>query len=46
MLFRSYLVAGQFDGTIAPFMWGFVALGVGSLTIIFFTEGGRLFKTR
>lgn len=42
----GYLVAGQFDGTVAPFMWGFVALGVSSLTIIFITERGRLFQTR
>ena len=44
--FLGYLVAGQFDGTVAPFMWGFVALGVSSLTIIFITEGGKLFQTR
>lgn len=44
--FIGFLVAGQFDGTIAPFMWGFVALGVGSLTIILITERGRLFQTR
>lgn len=42
----GYLVAGQFDGTIAPFMWGFVALGVSSLTIIFVTERFRLFRSR
>ena len=44
--FLGYLVAGQFDGTVAPFMWGFVALGVSSLTIIFITEGGKLFQSR
>lgn len=44
--FIGYLVAGQFDGTIAPFMWGFVALGVSSLTIIFVTERFKLFQTR
>lgn len=42
----GYMVAGQFDGTVAPFMWGFVALGVSSLSIIFVTEGYRLFQTR
>ncbi|MEO1188133.1 MAG: multidrug effflux MFS transporter [Pseudomonadota bacterium] len=42
----GYLVAGQFDGTIAPFMWGFVALGVSSLSIIFITERYRLFQSR
>ncbi|MHA7898482.1 MAG: multidrug effflux MFS transporter [Henriciella sp.] len=42
----GYLVAGQFDGTVAPFMWGFVALGVSSLTIIFITERFRLFQSR
>lgn len=42
----GYLVAGQFNGTIAPFMWGFVALGVSSLTIIFVTERFKLFQTR
>lgn len=44
--FIGYLVAGQFDGTIAPFMWGFVALGVSSLTIIVITERFKLFQTR
>jgi len=44
--FLGYLVAGQFNGTIAPFMWGFVALGTASLTIIFITERGKLFQTR
>lgn len=42
----GYLVAGQFDGTVAPFMWGFVCLGIGSITIIFITERGKLFQTR
>lgn len=42
----GYLVAGQFNGTIAPFMWGFVALGVSSLTIVFITERFRLFQSR
>lgn len=42
----GYLVAGQFDGTVAPFMWGFVALGVSSLSIIFVTERFRLFQSR
>lgn len=44
--FIGYLVAGQFDGTIAPFMWGFVALGVSSLTIVLITERFKLFQTR
>ena len=44
--FIGYLVAGQFNGTIAPFMWGFVVLGVSSLTIIFITERFKLFQTR
>ena len=43
--FIGYLVAGQFNGTIAPFMTGFVILGVSSLTIILITERGRLFQT-
>lgn len=42
----GYLVAGQFDGTVAPFMWGFVALGVSSLSIVFVTERFRLFQSR
>ncbi|MEM6477393.1 MAG: multidrug effflux MFS transporter [Pseudomonadota bacterium] len=42
----GYLVAGQYNGTVAPFMWGFVALGLGSLTIILLTERGKLFQTR
>jgi len=44
--FIGYLVAGQFNGSIAPFMTGFVVLGVSSLTIILITERGRLFQTR
>ncbi|MEO0607978.1 MAG: multidrug effflux MFS transporter [Pseudomonadota bacterium] len=44
--FIGYLVASRFDGTVAPFMWGFVALGVASLSIILITERGRLFQTR
>ena len=44
--FIGYLVASQFNGTIAPFMWGFVALGLSSLMIIFITERGKLFQTR
>lgn len=42
----GYLVAGQFNGTVAPFMWGFVALGVSSLAIVFVAERGKLFQTR
>lgn len=41
----GYMVAGQFNGTVAPFMWGFVGLGISSLTIVFFTERGKLFRT-
>lgn len=44
--FIGYLVAGKFDGTVAPFMWGFVALGVGSLSIVFVAERFRLFQSR
>lgn len=44
--FIGYLVAVQFNGTVAPFMWGFVALGVSSLMIIFITERFKLFQTR
>jgi len=44
--FIGYLVASQFNGTVAPFMWGFVVLGVSSLAIIFITERGKLFQTR
>ena len=42
----GYLVAGQFNGTVAPFMMGFVVLGVASLSIIFVTERFKLFQTR
>lgn len=44
--FLGYMVARQFDGTIAPFMWGFALLGMVSLSIIFVTERGKLFQTR
>ena len=43
--FIGYLVAGQFNGTVAPFMWGFVVLGASSFLIVFATEGGKLFRT-
>ena len=42
----GYAVASQFDGTVAPFMMGFVGLGVSSLVIIFITERFRLFQSR
>lgn len=42
----GYAVASQFDGTVAPFMMGFVMLGVSSLTIIFIAERFRLFQSR
>ena len=41
----GYLVASQFNGTIAPFMIGFVLLGLSSLTIVLITERGKLFRT-
>ena len=37
------LIARQFDGTVIPLLWGYVALGVASLLIVIATERGRLF---
>ena len=37
------LIARQFDGMVAPILWGYVGLGLTSLVIILVTEGGRLF---
>ncbi len=42
----GYLVAGQYNGTVAPFLIGFVGLGIASLLILLITEQGRLFQTR
>ena len=42
----GFLVAGLFDGTVTPFLIGFVCLGIGSISIILVTEHGRLFQTR
>lgn len=44
--FLGWLVARQFDGTIAPIMIGFACLGAASLTIVAVTEKGRLFERR
>lgn len=41
----GYAVASQFNGTLAPFMTGFVLLGLSSLTIVLITERGKLFQT-
>lgn len=42
----GWLVARGFDGSIAPIMVGFAALGMVSLTIVTITERGRLFERR
>ncbi|MDJ0921838.1 MAG: multidrug effflux MFS transporter [Henriciella sp.] len=42
----GFLVASQFDGSVAPVMFGFVGLGLGSLSIILLTERGKLFESR
>lgn len=40
----GYAVSSQFNGTIAPILLGFVALGLLSLIIILITERGKLFE--
>ncbi|MFZ1988601.1 MAG: multidrug effflux MFS transporter [Alphaproteobacteria bacterium] len=41
------LTIGQsFNGTVTPLLTGFVALSVGSLLIVFWTEHGQLFRPR
>ena len=40
----GYVVANQFDGTVTPFLLGFVVLGVLTLLTILITERGRLFR--
>lgn len=42
----GYLVASQFNGTLAPVMLGFVSLGIAALLIVTLTEKGRLFSAR
>ena len=37
-------VANQFDGTVTPFLLGFVVLGVLTLLTILITERGQLFR--
>ena len=36
-------IARQFDGSVVPILWGYVGLGLVSLSIILVTERGRLF---
>ncbi|MDB2437627.1 multidrug effflux MFS transporter [Hellea sp.] len=40
----GYVVSSRFDGTVAPILLGFVALGVLSLTFVLITERGKLFE--
>lgn len=40
----GYLVSSQFNGTVSPILFGFVALGLTSLMIILITERGKLFE--
>ena len=40
----GYFVADQYDGTVSPFLTGFVWLGLAALAVILVTERGRLFK--
>jgi DHA1 family bicyclomycin/chloramphenicol resistance-like MFS transporter len=42
----GYLVASQFNGSVIPVMIGFVGLGILSLSIITWTERGKLFSSR
>ncbi len=44
--FFGFLVASQFNGSIIPVMYGYVGLGLLSLSIVFVTERGRLFSSR
>ena len=39
----GYLVSNQFNGTVAPILFGFTALGVVAFIIILITERGKLF---
>ncbi len=40
------LIGRAYDGTIAPVMMGYFALGLVSLLIVFITEKGKLFSSR
>ena len=40
----GFLVSSQFDGTVAPILFGFVGLGLLSLALILITERGKLFE--
>jgi len=42
----GYLVASQFNGSVVPFLLGYVVLGLVSLGIVLITEKGRLFQSR
>ncbi|MEO0548729.1 MAG: multidrug effflux MFS transporter [Pseudomonadota bacterium] len=42
----GFIVASQFNGSVAPVMIGFVGLGLGSLSLILWTEQGKLFGSR
>ena len=40
----GFLVSSQFDGTVAPILFGFVGLGLLSLALVLITERGKLFE--
>lgn len=40
----GWLVADRFDGNVAPVVFGFFLLGIGSLIIVLITERGKLFE--
>ena len=37
-------IGAQYDGTVAPLLWGYVGLGLMTLVIVLITEKGRLFS--
>ncbi|MEE9346621.1 MAG: multidrug effflux MFS transporter [Robiginitomaculum sp.] len=41
----GWLVARQFDGSVVPILFGYMALGIGALIIVLITERGKLFET-
>lgn len=40
----GYVIARQFDGTVAPLAAGFALSGISTLLLVFWTEKGRLFR--
>jgi DHA1 family bicyclomycin/chloramphenicol resistance-like MFS transporter len=39
-------IGQSYDGTTLPLAGGYLCIGLGAITLIWFVEGGRLFRSR